>query len=202
MKSRDDFLIGPKEKAEEAIKKGNKEDALKYLNEVYEQFHRLHDSYGTTQDFFMGALAEIKGEEWLMELDRKRVYENFYEMFKPLRDKTPEDRAKAICGNMRAHYTEFHVEEDDEKFTVAATGCNAGGRLLRDGIAVRNNTVTKKAYPWSYNRTGFPYYCIHSFFFNEIFKELGLNMEIQWGKQYDDKGNKIDEPCRYVIYKS
>ena len=33
---------------------------------------------------------------------------------------------------------------DDEKFKVVLTGCNAGGRLLRDGISVRNNTVTKK----------------------------------------------------------
>ncbi|MFH1091482.1 MAG: hypothetical protein V1742_07920, partial [Pseudomonadota bacterium] len=86
MKRRDEFIIGPKEKAEEAIKNGQTEDALRYLNEVHEQFRRLHDGYAFTQDIFMGALAEIKGEEWLMELDRKRIYEGTYEGFKTLTD--------------------------------------------------------------------------------------------------------------------
>ena len=201
MKRRDDFLIGPKEKAAEAIKEGKTEDALRYLDEVHNQFHRLHDAYGNTQDFFMGALAEIKGEEWLVEFDRKRVREFFYKGFQAYKDKSVEERVKGICDNMRAHFSEFHVEEDDEKFTVVLTGCNAGGRLLRDGISVRNKAVTKKETPWGFNKVGFPYYCIHATIFNEIFKELGLNMEIKWGKQYDDNGNKINEPCRYLIYK-
>ena len=201
MKRRDDFLIGPKEKAAEAIKAGKTEDALKYLDEVHEQFHGLHDSYGNTQDFFMGALAEIKGEDWLMELDRKRVYDFFSQAFRAFKDKSVEERVIGICNNQRAHFSEFHVEEDDEKFTVVVTGCNAGGRLLRDGISLRNKAVTKEGHPWSYNKVGFPFYCIHAFFFNEIFEESGSNMEIKWGKQYDEKGNQINEPCRYLIYK-
>jgi hypothetical protein len=41
----DDFPIGPKEKAVEAIKAGKTEEALGHLNDVYEQFHALHDAY-------------------------------------------------------------------------------------------------------------------------------------------------------------
>jgi len=59
----------------------------------------------------------------------------------------------------------------------------------------------KKAYPWSFNRVGFPYYCAHAYFLNELFKELGLKIKIEYGRQYDDKGNKIDEPCKYIVYK-
>ncbi len=68
-------------------------------------------------------------------------------------------------------------------------------------MAKRQNAITKKAYPWSFNRIGFPYYCAHATFFNELWKDLGITAQLQWGRQYDDQGNKIDEPCKYIIYK-
>ena len=202
MVRRDDFLIGSKEKAAEAIKSGNTEEALRYLNDVYEQFHRRHDSYCDKSSFYEGLLAEAHGEEWLEELNRSRVTEEYRPIFERFKNMTPEQRVGTICNWMRAHYSEFYVEEDDEKFVVALTGCNAGGRLMRDGIAKRQKSVTRKAYPWSFNRVGFPYYCVHVYIFNELWKELGIHMEVQWGRQYDDLGNKIDEPCKYIVYKS
>jgi len=30
---------------------------------------------------------------------------------------------------------------------------------------------------------------------------LDLKVEMQWGRQYDDLGKQIDEPCKYIIYK-
>ncbi|MFH1479972.1 MAG: hypothetical protein ABIG67_01775, partial [Pseudomonadota bacterium] len=74
MKRRDDFLIGPKDRAAEAIKAGKTEEALRYLDEVQEQFHRLHDGYADSLDFFLGAMAEMKDEESLVDVDRKRMY--------------------------------------------------------------------------------------------------------------------------------
>jgi len=40
---RDDLLVGPKEKAIEAVKAGNKEEAIRYIQELYEEFRPLHD---------------------------------------------------------------------------------------------------------------------------------------------------------------
>jgi hypothetical protein len=40
--------------------------------------------------------------------------------------------------------SEFHAEEDDKKFVVAVTGCNNGGRLIRDGIAKQQNASQRK----------------------------------------------------------
>lgn len=85
-------------------------------------------------------------------------------------------------------YSEFYVEEDDEKFVMAMAGCNSGDTLIRDDIAKkRQNALTKKAYPWWFNRVGIPYYRIHAAIINEIFKELGLSIKLQWGEQYDDQ---------------
>ena len=198
---RDDFLMGPREKATEAMKAGKTKEALRFLDDVYEQFHRLHDLYCDHISMLQVTLAEIKGDKWFEAFDRNSVFEAFGPRFEGWKELSVEERVEAVCNSHRAHYSEFHVEEDEEKFVVVITGCNAGGRLIRDGIAKRQNAITEKAYPWSFNRTGFPYYCAHATFFNELWKGLGIAAQLQWGRQYDDQGNKIDEPCKYLIYK-
>lgn len=201
MRRRYDFTIGPKEKLIEAIKSGKTEEALKYVNDLYEMFRGMHDGFINWISLMHAKLAEAKGEEWLEEFTRDRIYPRWRPIFQTMKDMSPEQRVNMICDIHKPMYTEFHVEEDNEKFVVAVTGCNNGGRLIRDGIAKQQNALTKKAYPWCFNKVGVPYYCIHAAIFNEIFKELGLNIELQWGRQYDDQGKKIDEPCKYVIDK-
>jgi hypothetical protein len=145
-------------------------EALRFVNDLYEMFRGMHDG-------FINVMSLMHEEH------------------------VPELRVNVICDVHRPMYSEFYVEEDDEKFVVAVTGCNNGGRLVRDGIAKRQNALTKKAYPWCFNKVGVPYNCcIHAATFNKIFRELGLKIELQWGKQYDDQGKLIDEPCRYKIY--
>lgn len=201
MARRDDFLIGPKEKAVEALKAGKTEEALGHLNDVYEQFHALHDAYSNDISMLEGTLAQTQGNRWYEAFERKKVLGLLGPKYQRYKDMSVEQRVEAICNSMRAHYSEFYVEEDDEKFVVKITGCGAGGRLVRDGVAKRQNAITKKAYPWSFNRVGFPYYCAHAYFLNELFKEIGLTIKVEYGRQYDDKGNKIDEPCKYIVHK-
>jgi hypothetical protein len=198
---RDDFLVGPKEKAIEAIKAGKTQEALGYLNDVHEQFHALHDAYSNDISLLEGTLAQTQGDKWYETFERKKVFELLGPKYERYKGMSVEQRVEAICNSMRAHYSEFHVVEDAEKFVVKITGCGAGGRLVRDNIAKRQNAVTKKPYPWSFDRVGFPYYCAHAYFLNELFGELGIKIKIEYGRQYGDQGNKIDEPCKYIIYK-
>ena len=201
MARRDDFLVGPKEKAVEAIKEGKTEQALSYLNDVYKQFHALHDAYSNHISLLERTLAKTQGDEWYEAFERKTIVESFRPKYERYKNMSAEQQVEAICDSMRAHYSEFHVEEDVSKLVVVITGCGAGGRLIRDGTAKRQDAITEKAYPWSFNRVGFPYYCAHAYFLNELFKELGLKIKIEYGRQYDDEGNKIDEPCKYIVYK-
>lgn len=200
MTSRNDFLIGPKERAIEAIRTGKTEEAIEYLNSLDELRHSLHDRYCNTSSFLQGLVAEDRGEEWLEELNRI-LYEPYRSRFEAWKDISVERRVELVCNIHRTHYSEFNVEEDDKKFVVAITACNAGGRLMRDGIARQQKAITKKAHPWSFNKVGFPYYCVHVSVFNRLWKELGINIEVQWGKQYDDRGKSINEPCKYIVYK-
>jgi hypothetical protein len=107
-KRRDDFLIGPKEKAIEAIQAGKKEEAIKYLNEVSEQFHRLHDSYGNDINKGFGYLAQAYGEEWLKDYVGKDILEGFTIRFTPWQNFTAEQKVAGVCSIHRAHYSEFH----------------------------------------------------------------------------------------------
>ena len=201
MMRRDDFLVGPKERAVEAIKTGKTEEALRYLNDVYEQFHALHDAYSNDISFLEGTLAQTLGDKGYEAFERKKIFELLRPKYERYKGISAEQRVEAICNSMRAHYSEFHVEEDNEKFVVMMTGCGAGGRLVRDGVAKRQDAITKKAYPWSFNRVGFPYYCAHAYFLNELFQEIGIKIKIEYGRQYDDQGNKVNEPCKYLVYK-
>jgi hypothetical protein len=200
MRKRDDFSIGPKEKLIEAIKSGKAEEALRHVDELYEMFRGMHDGFVNTISLMHGKVAEAKGEEWLEGFTRDRL-SRWRSTFRTMKTMTPEERVKMICDIHRPMYSEFHVEEDDEKFFVVITGCNNGGRLIKDGIAKKQNALTKKAYPWCFNKVGVPHYCIHAAIFAEIFKELGLKIEVEWGRQYDEQGKQINEPCKYVIYK-
>jgi hypothetical protein len=200
MRRRDNFTIGPKEKLIEAIRSGKTEEALKHVDELYEMFRGMHDGFVNTISLMHGKLAEVNGEEWLEKFTRDRL-SRWRSIFQTMKNMSPEERVKVTCDIHRPMYSDFHVEEDDEKLAVVITGCNNGGRLIRDGIAKQQNALTKKAYPWCFNKEGVPYYCIHAAIFDEIFKELGLKIEVQWGKQYDDEGKQVDEPCKYVIYK-
>jgi len=201
MRRRDNFIIGPKEKLIEAIKSGKTEKAFGYVNDLYEMFRGMHDGFINAISLMHGKLAEAKGEEWLEGFTRDRIYPRWRPIFQTMKDMTPEERVNLICDIHRPMYSEFHVEEDDEKFVVVVTGCNNGGRLIRDGIAKRQNALTRKPYPWCFNKVGVPYYCIHAAIFNEIFKEFDLKIEVQWSKQYDEQGKRTDESCKYIVFK-
>jgi hypothetical protein len=194
-------MIGPKEKLIEAIKSGKIEKALGYVNDLYEMFRGMHDGFINAISLMHGKLAEAKGEEWLEGFTRDRIYPRWRPIFQTMKDMTPEERVNLICNIHRPMYSEFHVEEDDEQFVVVVTGCNNGGRLIRDGIAKRQNALTRKPYPWCFNKVGVPYYCIHAAIFNEIFKEFDLKIEVQWSKQYDEQGKRTDESCKYIVFK-
>jgi len=200
MKRRDDLQIGAKEKMVEAIKAGKSDSALKQLNEMLDQFRISHDRYVDMINLLMGKLAEVKGDKWFENFERTRCHGN-KERFEAWKNLSADELIKIWCDIQRPHFSEWLVEEDDEKYVLNITDCNMGGRLLKEGIASRQDAITKKGYPWSANQKGFPYYCAHYYFYNELFDELGLKIEAQYARQYDDQGNRTGASCKYIIYK-
>ncbi|OYT54614.1 MAG: hypothetical protein B6U77_02560 [Candidatus Hecatellales archaeon ex4484_218] len=204
MKRRDDLLVTLKDKVVEAIKAGKKDEAITLVQELYEKFKPLHDRYCDWINLLFVYIAKKLGEEAVKDATEMLVTKIYPPMFEQLKKLSYEQLVNAVVELHKAHYSKFYVVEDEEKTVIVVTGCNSGGgRILRDGLPQlpRKEGLTKKAWPWSFNKEGFPYYCVHAYFFNKLFKQLGLNIEVQWGKMYDEKGNPIDESCKYVIYK-
>jgi hypothetical protein len=203
-KRRDDLLIGPREKAIEAVNAGNKEDAIKYINELNFAFQPTHDRFAEFIQALLVFVSEKLGEEAVNEA-LTAVYNNVYKKrvmanagWKP-KETTVEELAGFWCRANRDHWNEFYVEEDDEKFTVVITHCGSGGKMHDARIPGE----TAKAYPWSYNQAGVNYFCCHEPVFEACAAAAGLPTEEQHEYQtiYNDEGKPVGHLCKRVAYK-
>ena len=70
MKRRYDLLIGPREKAIEAVKAGNKAEAIKYIEGLSLIFKPVHDRYIDWIEYLLEFVADRVGEEAVGEADR------------------------------------------------------------------------------------------------------------------------------------
>ena len=202
VRRRDDLVIGPKEKAIEAVKAGNKEDAIKNIEALYEEFRPLHDRYGDWVQILLSFIAEKLGEEAVEEAVRGITYEIYDERWLTrFKDMSPEEIAAMFGQVLRSHYASFYIEEDDEKLVVYIPYCGSGGRMQKEGRAAAGRR-TQKAYPWSYGQAGVCYYCTHESIFEQVFHELGFDI-IKWKyeKQFEDDGTPTGGVCRIIVYK-
>jgi hypothetical protein len=87
-------------------------------------------------------------------------------------------RVELLAATWRARSTSgvgpfpgrFSITEDDEKFTFRMHPCGSGQRLVLKGRydGERAFGRTDKAHHWTYGRVGFPLYCTHCTFMNEL----------------------------------
>ena len=80
------------------------------------------------------------------------------------------DLARALDVRRRRNPGAFSITEDDEKVTFSMNPCGSGQRLWRNGAYEGEHAyaVTDEAHDWSYGRKGFPIYCTHCSFMNEL----------------------------------
>ena len=103
------------------------------------------------------------------------------------------------CSGAGEHGGSFSLVEDNEKFTFIMDPCGSGGRIWRKGLygPPFDLDTTSRSYPWSYNRKGFPYYCVHCSFLNELLPNEHLGF-ITW--PVDPPGDAADA-CSWYLYK-
>ncbi len=159
-----------------------------------------HDSYGNWILSLLSFIAEKQGEEAVEEAFKK-VYEDVYkEMIEGWRSMTPEQRVAALTVGNLQHGSKIRWEEDDDKYVMFVYYFGSGGRIrnaLASGKLKIPDAVTKKAWPWSYGQKGVNYYCCHSAVW---FGPLDF-MDFEYGRLFDENGKRVDEPCKYIVYK-
>ncbi len=209
---RDDLKKPVMKDVVEAIKADRKKEAIAYIAQIENEWAALHDIYVDMAALFLDFIAEKMGEESVKDA-WDFVGNTLYRPFlSALETMDHYEAVQAIAAFHRAHGTDFTVEQDDEKTVFSCNFCGSGGKLIQAGKTEdsdrhpMNHGTTKKAYSWSWNRTGVPYYCIHSsrWYGPDIPEEWHSKgiIDCEWGRQFDTDGNPINEPCRTILYRT
>ncbi len=195
---RDDLLLGPYELAKAAIKAGDTAAALKYLNELRNDFKPVHDNLSDWIQSLLNYIGENMGEGAV----EKALLRNFDDVFRgrtPPIQATAEETIRKWCRNQRAHYSQFHVDEDEDKYTIVITNCGSGGRHHRPDCQGK----TKQPNAWTGNSAGAPYYCLHEPVFEDCAEKAGLSSQLhEYLPKKDDAGNITGCECRRTVQKS
>ena len=77
VKRRDDLLSGPYEKTKEAIEKGDKEAALKNLEETRLLYKGIHDRYGDWISILFTFISKRLGEDAVKDAN-EFIMDNIY----------------------------------------------------------------------------------------------------------------------------
>ena len=142
------------------------------------------------------------GEAWEWSLER-----SWKQAVTKISDSDRRAIAQALAATWRAHSTSavgprpgaFEVAEDEEKLTFTMNPCGSGQRLWRNGRYGPDGWgLTDEAHDWSYGRKGFPLYCTHCAFMNE----LGPINWIGYPVYPSDPPEDFDrDPCTWYWYK-
>ena len=162
----------------EALDRGDTDEVRRLAERMKSEWGMLHDllvemvaglaTYVHRQEGDAGVAAAWEDTferswrshvERTAELDRKQVVDLLARTW----------RAHSISGSGR-HPAAFSVSEDDEKVTFDMHPCGSGQRLVLKGRYEGEGAyaVTTEAHDWSDDRAGFPVYCTHCSFMNEI----------------------------------
>ena len=197
------------DRAIEAIEAGDLEQAKALCEAMKHEWRFLHDMMvdGIAASMTLGQ-GELRrgggrrvaalGHGALLEAQRRR------------RSTSATARRSCSCSPPRGGRTRrsgtgpqpgaFTIEEDDEKVTFRMNPCGSGQRLWRMGRyeGANGHAVMEEEHDWAYNRKGFPIYCTHCTFMNEM-------LPIQWigypVYPSDPPGDFDRDPCTWYWYK-
>jgi hypothetical protein len=195
------------DRAIEAIGRGDTEEAKRLCEEMKHESQFMHDllvdGVAGLISFVHAKLGDDSVEEaWTYSLERSWK--------KPVETIAASDRreiARALAATWRAHSTSgvgpkagaFEIVEDDEKLTFTMNPCGSGQRLWRLGRYGDDGWgVTDGAHDWSYGREGFPLYCTHCAFMNELLPIRWIGFPVYPSDPPEDFDQ---DPCTWYWYK-
>jgi len=198
----------------EMIDKGEKKLAKELVDYMWEfETVRLHDLFMHWIYGLQTYLAENFGEEEVYNSLRKQA-DTWW--MAPIIEKMAALPAEELALNraeaMRCHPNgpvergDFELVEEEERYVMTFHPCGTGGRTRlhckMGNFPPRteppfNFGVTKKPYPWSWGKTGVPYYCCHCCINNEIVPIEVIGYPLRINAWPDDP----EGACSWIFYK-
>lgn len=190
-----DLGISSWDLAEEAIRAGKINEALEMVEYARGESMAMHHGGYTILAHFLDQVANNMGEEalekaWGLDQEGSAI---------PLQSRL-EDHLRVWAEFFRGHFSgptgkgEFTVNEEADRYILTLDPCGSGGALRRMGIF----GVTKKPHPWSWGKTGVPYYCCHCCMMLEIISIKKYGYPVPVFENVDSR----DGPCIQIFYKN
>ncbi len=178
-----------------AMKAGKIDEALKLLDYGIGEIKPMHHLGARNVYFAHNWIVNLAGEEELHKLLRADYGARMRALLE--RIKTVEDTLHMFLEFHRGHFSELTVTEEPDRYVVKLDPCGTGGQLKRDIIKDKDMTKTKKAYPWSWSKSGIPLYCLHCCIgFEQIPTEIrGYPLLIA------EIAERPEDPCYNYFYK-
>jgi hypothetical protein len=177
-----------------AIKSGKTDEALELIDYELALDRSLFDSMTMSRDMLLSRAASFDEKE-VEKLHRER----FSPWVKEWLNTIPgvEESLQRFTEQFRGHGIlmpqNLIVTEEPDRYVMRLDPCGTGGRLRR----TRSVGATKKAYPWSWSKSGVCYYCTHCAVFQEILPIEMRGYPICVTQYADDP----KEPCLHLYYK-
>lgn len=174
----------------EAIQAGNTDEALGFLEDARIESEKNNDNLTSFIEQVLTHLANFNEQE-VEKITRQRYSQSVRDWIAA----TPavEESLRRCIESQRRHQAYCTITEEPERYIVKYDPCGTGGRLRR----ARSVGTTKKAYTWSWGKTGVAYYCCHCCIHWEILpiEECGYPIRITM------PGEEPEDPCIHLFYK-
>jgi hypothetical protein len=196
------------DRAIEAIERGDLEEARALCEGMKHEWRFLHDLLVESIAGLLSYVQEKLGEEAVADSHRFCMERGWRRNVEEIDRRPREQIVHLLAATWRAHSGSgtgphpgaFTIEEDDEKVTFRMNPCGSGQRLWRMGRYEGPNgyATTRDAHDWSYEREGFPVYCTHCTFMNEILAIEWIGYPVY---PSDAPGDFDRDPCVWHWYK-
>ncbi len=138
----------------EAMQARRIDEALDFLEYGCAENKAMHDSIVAFVDDTLTYLARF-GEEEILNSLRQRYHNRVGNWLSVMPGVV--ETLQIFTEYFRGHFSKLTVVEEPDRYVVSLDPCGSGGRLRR----TRSVATTKKAYPWSWGKSGISYYCTH-----------------------------------------
>jgi hypothetical protein len=175
-----------------AAEAGKMEAAGELLEYGHFEGKKMHDASVSLVDDALTYMADLLGEEEIARFWRKSFYPRVKARL--ALNLTPEEQIQRFAEDHRGHSSDMEIFEDADRYVLKLKECGSGSVLMK----TRPNVgATKSAHPWSWGRSGIPYYCTHCCIGWEI-----IATELQGHPALiHDCPHSANEPCVNFFYK-
>jgi len=174
----------------QAIQAGRSDEALDFLEYGLAENQEMSYQMCSFVDDALTYLSSL-GEEEVLKALRYRYEPRVRDWLSQA--PTLTEQMYLFAETARGHFSNFTIVEEADRYVVTYDPCGNGSTLWR---TKKNVGRTKQAYPWSWGKSGIPYYCAHCCVQEIVAVEVcGYPMYVTLPPE------KPEDPCVALFYK-